>query len=157
MIETARLNLHPAARGEMEALIEAQTDDILKTAYCEMLDGCLCHQAQWDWYAIWIIERKDGAHVGELCFKGVSGGRAEIGYGIGAEYRGCGYATEAVAAAVAWALHQSECVCVEAETEQENAASRRVLEKCGFAPTGKIGEEGPRFAITYLQSEETGI
>ncbi len=34
---------------------------------------------------------------------------------------------------------------VEAETDPENKKSQRVLEKCGFAPLGIIGEEGPRF------------
>ena len=32
-----------------------------------------------------------------------------------------------------------------AETDPDNIASQRVLEKAGFAPTGEQGEEGPRF------------
>ena len=32
---------------------------------------------------------------------------------------------------------------VEAEVDSDNAASQRVLMKCGFRPNGKIGEEGP--------------
>ena len=34
---------------------------------------------------------------------------------------------------------------VEAETEPDNAASQRVLAKCGFVPNGIVGEEGPRY------------
>ena len=36
----------------------------------------------------------------------------------------------------------------EAETEDDNAASKRVLEKCGFIANGIIGKEGPRYALT---------
>ncbi len=61
------------------------------------------------------------------------------------EYQGQGYATEAVESVVAWALKQSGVYRVEAETDPENKKSQRVLEKCGFAPIGIIGEERPRF------------
>jgi ribosomal-protein-alanine N-acetyltransferase len=69
----------------------------------------------------------------------------EIGYGIFEEYQGQLYATEAVGAAVNWALQQPGVTRVEAETALDNRASQRVLEKCGFLPSGTIGEEGPRF------------
>lgn len=48
-------------------------------------------------------------------------------------------------AAVQWTLRQSGVSRVEAETEPGNIASQRLLEKCGFARTGVIGEEEPRF------------
>ena len=149
MIETERLCLHVAAQDEMERFIAAQTDAVLIQAYREMLQGALAHPAQWDWYAVWFIERKDGAKVGDLSFKGLQpDGSAEIGYGILEAHRGRGYATEAVSAAVAWALRQPGVTRVEAETEPDNAASQCVLAKCGFVPTGKNGEEGPRFQKT---------
>ena len=149
MIETKRLKIHAASRNEMEKFIEAQTVDVLKDAYTQMLGGCLSNPEQWEWYAIWMIELKDGTHIGELGFKGLApNGIAEIGYGICEEYQGNGYATEAVKAAVQWALHEPNVIAVEAETELENAASRRVLEKCGFVPNGEIGEEGPRYTVS---------
>ena len=130
----------------MEEFIAAQSIDVLKAAYTDMLDGCLAHPNQWEWYAIWVIELKDGTHVGELCFKGLSeNGIAEIGYGINEAQQGYGYATEAVSALVDWALNQPRVLCVLAETEEPNIASQRVLEKSGFIPTGVIGEEGPLF------------
>lgn len=147
MIETERLKLYTAGRDEMTALIAAQTDEVLARAYGEMLQGCLDHPEQWDWYAVWMIEQRDGAHVGELSFKGLGAdGSVEIGYGVGEAYQGRGYATEAVEAAVSWALRQPGVTRVEAETDPDNAASQRVLERCGFAPTGTTGEEGPRFS-----------
>ena len=149
MIETERLKIYAASQDIMERFIEAQTDDVLKAAYIEMLNGCLDHPDQWDWYAIWMIELKDGTQIGELCFKGLSvNGIAEIGYGISEEYQNNGYATEAVKAVLEWAFSHPEVIAIEAETESENAASISVLKKCGFALNGIIGEEGPRWAVS---------
>ncbi|MBQ6164131.1 MAG: GNAT family N-acetyltransferase [Clostridia bacterium] len=148
MIETERFRIRVASREEMERFIEKQTDGELIAAYNEMLQGAVEHPEQWDWYAIWMIETKDGAHVGDLSFKGFGAdGSVEIGYGVSEEYRNRGVATEAVGAAVRWALDQPGVTRVEAETEPGNKASQRVLEKCGFVPTGTVGEEGPRFAV----------
>ena len=96
-----------------------------------------------------VIERKDGTHIGELFFKGISAdGIAEIGYGISEEYQNNGYATEAVKSVLEWAFSHPEVVAIEAETDPDNAASKRVLEKCGFALNGVIGEEGPRWSFS---------
>ena len=151
MIETNRLKIYAASKEQMEVFIAAQTVDILKAAYTEMLNGALTHPKQWEWYAIWMIELKDCTHIGELCFKGFSeDGSVEIGYGIEEDYQDCGYATEAVSEVVAWALKQPEVCQIEAEAEESNKASIKVLEKCGFKRNGVIGEEGPRF----IQSEK---
>ena len=146
MIETKRLRIYPATREQMEAFIAAETDAELRKTYTEMLEGCLRNPDQWEWYAMWMVELRDGTHVGDLCFKGLgANGVVEIGYGILEEYQGHGYAAEAVGAAVNRALQQSGVTRVEAETEPDNRASQRVLEKCGFLPSGTVGEEGPRF------------
>ncbi|MCR5041296.1 MAG: GNAT family N-acetyltransferase [Clostridia bacterium] len=148
MIHTKRLRLYPASREQMEAMIASEQDEELKKAYSEMLDGCLDHPDQWEWYALWMIEKKDGICIGDLCFKGLGeNGVAEIGYGLKEEYREQGYATEAVKAACNWAFRHPEVKMLEAETDAGNAASQRVLEKCGFLPNGAFGEEGPRFTL----------
>ena len=146
MIETKQMRIYPAMQEQMEAFIAAEADAELKKAYTEMLEGCLRHPDQWQWYAMWMIELRDGTHIGDLCFKGLgANGTVEIGYGILEEYQGRGYATEAVDAAVTWALQQPSVTRVEAETAPDNRVSQRVLEKCGFLPSGTIGEEGPRY------------
>ena len=151
MIRSKRLRIYPASREQMEAMIASEQDEELKKAYAEMLGGCLQHPVQWDWYAIWMIEKTDGTHVGDLCFKGLrENGIAEIGYGILEEYQGQGYATEAVKAACRWAFLHPVVRSLEAETDEENAASQRVLEKCGFRPNGTFGEEWPRFTLDRL-------
>ena len=146
MLNTERLRLYPASREQMEGTIASEQNEELKKAYTEMLEGCLRQPDQWNWYAMWMIEKTNGMHIGDLCFKGLQeDGIAEIGYGILEEYQGQGFAAEAVNAAVMWALQQSGVTRVEAETEPDNQASQRVLEKCGFIPLGIDGEEGPRF------------
>ena len=149
MIETKRLRIYPATQNQMEDFIAAQTNDVLRAAYSEMLEGCLKNPDIWEWYAIWMIELNNGTHIGELCFKGLDeNGVAEIGYGILEEHQCQGYATEAVNAVLAWAFQNPKVTAVEAETDAENMASKRVLEKCGFIANGKIGEEGPYFTVT---------
>lgn len=146
MIQTERLTIHIASDDEMRGFIAAQELDVLREAYTEMLDGALAHPDKRAWYAMWMIELRDGTHVGELCFKGVSPDSAvEIGYGIDERCQSRGYATEAVTAAAAWAAQQVGISRIEAEAEEDNIASLRVLEKSGFVPTGERGEEGPRF------------
>ena len=146
MIETQRLRINIASQEEMERTIETESYEELKTAYQEMLQGCLDHPEQWKWYAIWIIEDKEGACVGNLSFKGLeSNGSVEIGYGIFDEFCNKGFASEAVEAVVKWAMEQSDIKQIEAEADPNNIASQKVLAKCGFVATGVIGEEGPRY------------
>lgn len=147
-IKTERLNIYPASDEAMERLIASQTVPELKEAYRQMLDGCLRHPDQRQWYAVWNIELNDEgrAVVGNLSFKGLEAdGILEIGYGTNPGYEGQGLMTEAVMAVVRWAAAQEGVKQIEAETEENNAASKRVLEKAGFVPNGKTGDEGPRF------------
>ena len=153
MMEGERIRIYPASVAQMEQTLAAERDEELRKAYGEMLAGCLEHPADRAWYAMWIIEKKDGTRIGDLCFKGLGAdGRVEIGYGVLEEQQGRGYATEAVAAAVEWALAQPGVTRVEAETDPDNKVSQRVLEKCGFKPSGIMGEEGPRFFRTRAEA-----
>ena len=148
MIKTKRVNIYPASNEEMKNLIANQTLPDLKEAYKQMLDGCLAHPDKREWYAVWNIELNDEskAVVGNLSFKGLeSDGILEIGYGMDSEYEGQGLMTEAVSAVVRWAASREGVKLIEAETEENNAASKRVLEKAGFIPNGKMGNEGPRY------------
>ena len=149
-IKTDRLNIYPVSDEEMRNIIAAQTIPELKAAYEEMLSGCLAEPEKRIWYALWNIELNDGSEtvVGNLSFKGLGAdGVLEIGYGTNDGFEGRGYMTEAVTAVAKWAAAQDGVKLIEAETEEDNAASKRVLQKSGFIPNGKIGEEGPRFVF----------
>ncbi len=150
-IESDRLWLYPIPDGELRRLIDGEKDPELRQAYTEMLEGCLREPEQRIWHAVWLMELKSrpGTVVGDFSFKGLApDGMAEIGYGLREGWCGNGYMTEAVRAISAWALRQPGVTRVEAETAPENAASRMVLARAGFVPTGATGREGPRFRYT---------
>ena len=147
-VETDRMYLYPLSDEEMQSVIEKESDPEMKQAYTEMLKGCLSDPDNRIRYAIWNMELKDapGRIVGDFCFKGPGeDGVIEIGYGLKEEYRHHGYMTEAVRTITEWALSQESVKQVEAETEENNAASQNVLFRAGFVRNGKLGEEGPRF------------
>ena len=56
----------------------------------------------------------------------------EIGYGIGSEYWGHGYATEAARAFIGWCFTEKTFRTVCASFFTGNEASRHVMEKCGM-------------------------
>ena len=145
-IRTKRLIISIAKEDEMRLLIESEKEEELKKAYTEMYESSKLHPEDFEWYAVWLIKLKSGERIGDLCFKGLNDdGSVEIGYGLLEEYWGKGYATEAVKAMTEWASFRNGVKRIEAETEENNTASRRVLEKSGFVYAGTYGEEGPRF------------
>ena len=148
MITTERLKIYPISIEKMKEVVEVEKNEILKTAYQEMLDGCLKHPNYHIWYTLWFMELKysENEIVGNLSFKGIDdSGIVEIGYGINDGYENKGYMTEAVKALAEWASKQPNVKQIEAEAEETNIASIRVLEKSNFVPNGIMGQEGPRF------------
>lgn len=148
MIKTARLHIFPLSNEEMQDVINRETNEALKTAYSEMLDGCLRNPGQRIWHALWVLQLSDGSGriVGNLSFKGLdTHGMVEIGYGMDPEYQGKGLMTEAVSAVIRWASERPGITSIEAETAPDNIASQRVLEKAGFVSKGIMGNEGPRY------------
>ena len=88
-----------------------------------------------------LVERASGATVGTAGFFGPpDGSRAvTIGYGMVEQARGRGYASEAVAALVSVCRASGGVDVVKADTDVDNFASRRVLEKNGFSQVGRSG------------------
>jgi len=75
-----------------------------------------------------------GNVIGKCGFKGPpdGDGMVEIAYGVSPEYQGKGYATEAAAALVSYALGTGQVRVVRAHTLPEPNASTRVLTKSSF-------------------------
>ena len=141
MIITERMKIYPISIEKMKEIVEVEKNEILKKAYKEMLEGCLNYPGNYLWYTLWFMELKDLENeiIGTLSFKGIDDkGIVEIGYGINEGYENKG-------AIVKWASEQPNVKQIEAEAEENNYASIRVLEKCNFVPNGKMGEEGIRF------------
>ena len=72
----------------------------------------------------------------------------EIGYGLGSEYWGRGYATEAVGCFLRYLTHEKGFRTVFASFFTGNDASRRVMEKCGM----RYHHFSPK-ELTYLGRE----
>ncbi len=89
------------------------------------------------WGVFVIDDRSSGLCVGGIGFKSTPNerGEVEIGYGICHSFQGRGVATEAVIALCDFAQHGARVVL--AETDRENVASQRVLEKSGFQSVGE--------------------
>ena len=66
--------------------------------------------------------------------------RAEIGYALRSELWGQGLASEAVTLALDWGFATLDLHRIEADIDPRNAASRRLLERLGFASEGLLRE-----------------
>lgn len=86
-----------------------------------------------------VARAADGLAIGGIGFKGrPDDGSVEIGFGLVPSARGHGYAAEAARALVALAARQGLDRVV-ADTDGDNIASQRTLERAGFAPAGTDG------------------
>ncbi len=76
----------------------------------------------------------DGLAAGEVGFSSFDPQRRAclVGYWLAAEHRGHGLAAEALEAATAWFLSETECTAVLAECDPKNTDSHRVAERAGF-------------------------
>lgn len=140
-LKTDELVIKPLADEELEQKIMREQDAHLKEAYGEMLAAARKNTKEHLWYTLWSIKLKDGAEVGSIAFMGEpKDGAVEIGYGINEAFCGKGYATQALWALCRFAFAGRRVFFITAQTEKENAASVRVLEKAGFVQYAKKGE-----------------
>jgi RimJ/RimL family protein N-acetyltransferase len=89
----------------------------------------------------------DGAVVGDIV-SWVADGRHEVGYWIGREAWGRGYAT----AALRLLLELVPDRPMHARAADHNVGSRRVLEQCGFVRVGETEVDGFREGIYRLDA-----
>jgi RimJ/RimL family protein N-acetyltransferase len=98
-------------------------------------------------HGFFVVHRENGSVIGSAGFKGEpdSIGTVEIAYGIVPSFQGRGYATEAAAALVEFALSTGWVRTVRAHTLPEPNASTHVLLKCGFRHIGPVDDpdDGP--------------
>lgn len=98
----------------------ADTIEFLMGVY-ETGDGPLVHP----------VLLKGGTNIGYVQLVPVDEGY-EVGYHIGKEYTGRGYATEALTAFLSDIMEKKKLAQVWGICVAENVASKKVMEKCGF-------------------------
>lgn len=147
-VKSKRLILIPKTLEEMQMVYEHEQDSEMKQAYLEMIEEMKKNPDNQIWATDWDINLLGGEHIGGIAFKGKPNerGEVEVGYGIDEAYRGQGYATEAVAAMLEWALAQEGVACVQAQTKEWNEISQKVLRNNHFKAAGQ-GQEGPLFEV----------
>ncbi len=79
-----------------------------------------------------VLTKETNANIGYVQLVPIGDGKWEIGYHVAKAYAGKGYATEAVKAFLPVISEQVGVTEVYGIRLLENAASGRVLEKCGF-------------------------
>jgi RimJ/RimL family protein N-acetyltransferase len=90
-----------------------------------------------------IIEKKDGSKIGfifhfHVLHLGTGTKQLEIGYSLVPSERGKGYCSEAVKIMVDYLFLSKDTMRIQAQTDQRNAASQKVLEKAGFKKEGTL-------------------
>lgn len=159
VIVTERLELRPVTAAVVRADI-AGPDELGAALGAAVPEGwppplvadALPHMAEFlehhpelaPWGARYWISRVTGAPVlvGMGGFKGApAAGGAELGYSVVEAFQRRGYATEAVAAMVAWALGRGVELVV-AHTLPALTASIKVLQRNGFTLVGDGDEPG---------------
>ncbi|HYA54051.1 MAG TPA: GNAT family N-acetyltransferase [Thermoplasmata archaeon] len=90
-----------------------------------------------------VVRRADDALLGGVGlhqFDG-AGSRAEVGYWLGREYRGQGYAAEAVNVLLRVAFRELRLHRVEARIFPGNRSSQELARRCGFRYEGRLRHE----------------
>ncbi|WP_194893553.1 GNAT family N-acetyltransferase [Catenulispora pinisilvae] len=133
---------------------EPPTADGLRIRYTRLAVGHSPDGSQ-EWVN-WIARRaEDGAAVGTVQATIVEAGRrADIAWVVGLSWQGRGYAVEAASALVAW-LRERGVAQIRANIHPGHAASARVAERIGLAPTGELDDEGEQIWRAQGAPEQT--
>ena len=160
-IETERLTLRLPAHSDWRAwaaLREASAahltpwepvwahDHLTRKAFTNRVYWAMRAETQGAALPLLLIRRDDQALMGAVTLDNIRRGPVQagtIGYWIGASFARKGFMREAVAALVHHAFTALDLSRMESACLPENAASRGVLEKCGFKYEG--------VAQSYLQ------
>lgn len=150
MLYTERLELLPLNAGQLKLLVEDiaalevelnchYVAEPMEGIFLEIVKGQLAitqkDPTNFMWHSFWLlIRRSDRIVVGSADFKDIPNKyhEVEIGYGLGKSFEHNGYMTEAVKGMCIWAFTQEGVESVIAETDIDNLASQKILQRCGF-------------------------
>lgn len=148
-----RLGDEPAlVRYANNARIAAQLRDIFPHPYTpadarEWVDRAAAQEPQTN-FAIARGEEAIGG-IGLVLLPDIGRRSAEIGYWLGEPFWGQGIATRAVAAVTAWGFASFDLVRISAAVFEGNTASRRVLEKAGYALEARLKRAATKNGRTF--------
>ena len=160
-LETERLTLRPPMHGDYKPWADLRqksrdhlapweptwsTDHLTRKAFTNRVYWAQRSIANGSAVPLFLIRREDEALIGAITLDNIRRGPAQsgtTGYWVGAPYARSGYMREALQAVVHYAFTTLDLSRLEAGCLPENAASRGLLEKCGYKYEG--------VAQSYLQ------
>lgn len=149
-LTTSRLRLRPLIEEDFPFMYRLQSDPVVmrfiraaateEAPVRERMAIWLRYGAENPGFGVFLIEAIDSDQaIGHGVFRHADykpGRDIEVGYVIAPEFAGQGLATECVQGMQAHAVEKLNLEKLVAYTDPENAASNRVLEKCGFVRDG---------------------
>jgi [ribosomal protein S5]-alanine N-acetyltransferase len=149
VLNTERLKIVPLDAENLKLLIDNRKELEYKLSLSETtnfvdpelnlaleirLSKLLLDEQNYTWHTNWlIVSQETNCYVGGIMLKGIpnKNGEVVIGYYTIPYYQGNGYMTETICYIKSWLLNQPNVKYVIADTEKDNIASHRVLEKAG--------------------------
>ncbi|MFS8199582.1 GNAT family N-acetyltransferase [Streptomyces sp. CWNU-52B] len=123
-----------ANRGYFAASISDRGDDFF-ARFTDRYDALLAEQKA-GVCAFYLLVAEDGSVLGRFNLVDIEDRTAELGYRVAQHATGRGVATAAVQEVCRLAAARHGLRTVRAAVSHQNAASRKVLAKAGFAPAG---------------------
>jgi [ribosomal protein S5]-alanine N-acetyltransferase len=167
VLSTARLKARPITDTDFGRLRSIHSD--VRAATTLSVDGrpfSKAHTRQsihswkkhWDDhdFGVWLFHKVDGEFVGYAgAMHATVAGKPEVEvlYALRSDFWGNAFATEMARAVVQFAFERLRVMELVAYTLPTNVASRRVMEKCGFAYEREIVHAGLRHVLYRLTEQ----
>ena len=159
-IKTERLELHPFADADMEALCEILTNETIGKTYLlpDFKNAEAVFALAKRLQVLSLLENRyvsgiyfDGKLIGLFNETDIRGENIEVGYALHPNYHNQGFATEALKAVITY-LFKNGFSAVWAGAFENNLASLRVMEKAGMKKTSSqasIDYRGKTYRCIY--------
>ena len=163
--KTQRLTVRPFLDGDREKMLEMLYDESIKKTY--MIPDFESVEAAEKLFSAFVrLSQDESRYVGAICLDHelvgfmndteIVDGTVEMGYVISPSHQNKGFCTEAMRGAIQYLFEKgfSEVICGAFE---ENAASLRVMQKCGMKlldKTDVIEYRGKNYNCIYYSIEK---
>lgn len=130
LIEHEKELANELSLSKLERIFDAELKQALNYRRSKVLED----EENYIWYTNWLIVLKEqNCAIGGIMLKGMPNDRQEvvIGYYTFPSFQGRGYMTETIITMRNWLHSQPNVQYIIADTEKDNIASHRVLEKAG--------------------------
>jgi ribosomal-protein-alanine N-acetyltransferase len=147
LIETERLLIRPLNDEERIEMLALWSDPVNARAAPDATSEQVRAWAEGVPWGVW--ERASGELIGDCSLHFDTGfGEWELSYGFRRDRWSRGYATEAAGACVRYGFEELGLEKIVADVDPANAASPRVLEKCGLEQIRRLEDGRLFYAVT---------